>query len=65
MSVQHDFYVLRADEARADAERAVLANVKERCLRAAAAWQVMADRAHRAETGRAEQEERKRAERAA
>jgi hypothetical protein len=53
MSVQHDFYTARASEARADADKASLANVKERCLRAAEAWEVMAARAQRTDTHRA------------
>jgi DNA-binding transcriptional regulator YdaS (Cro superfamily) len=59
MSTQHDFYVARAAEARADAERATLHNVRERCLRAAAAWDAMAARAHRGDTFRAKQEAEK------
>ena len=59
MSVQHDFYVARASEARADAEKATLDNVRERCLRAAAAWDAMAARAQRSDTHRAKQEAEK------
>lgn len=44
-----DLYLQRAAEARADAESAELANVRERCLRAEAAWTVMAERAERTE----------------
>ncbi len=47
LSNQHDFYLARAAEARADAEAAVLDNVRERCLRSEAAWAEMAARAHR------------------
>jgi hypothetical protein len=65
MSNQHDFYIARATEARADAERATLDNVRERCLRAAAAWDAMAARAHRTETMRAKQEAAKAATREA
>ena len=36
-----------AAEARAEASRAELANVRERCLRAEAAWTIMAERAER------------------
>lgn len=53
MSAQHDFYLARAAEARADADAASLANVKERCMRAALAWDAMAARAHRTDTHRA------------
>ena len=44
-----EVYLRRADEARADAERATLANVRERCLRAEAAWMTMAARVERTE----------------
>jgi hypothetical protein len=47
MTVQSDFYRARALEARADADAASLDNVRDRCLRAAAAWENMADRAAR------------------
>lgn len=47
MSAQSDFYRARAVDARADADSASLDNVRERCLRAAAAWDGMADRAVR------------------
>ena len=59
MSIQHDFYVARAAEARADAEAATLDNVRDRCLRAAAAWDAMAARAHRSDVFRAKQEAEK------
>lgn len=61
MSVQSDFYRARAVDARADAEAALLDNVRERCLRSAEAWDNMADRAVR--TGR--MRERLEAEKAA
>jgi hypothetical protein len=48
-----DFYLARAAEARADADQATLDNVKDRCMRAAAAWDAMAARAHRGDTFRA------------
>ena len=51
MSVQQDFYRARAADALAEADRAVLDNVRDRCLRAASAWSDMADRAER--TGQA------------
>jgi len=47
MSIQSDFYRARAVDARADADTASLDNVRDRCLRAAAAWDDMADRAVR------------------
>jgi len=64
MSAQSDFYHARAVDARADAESALLDNVRERCLRAAAAWESMADRAARTSRLRDRQETEK-AERAA
>jgi hypothetical protein len=48
-----DFYLARAAEARADADTAGLDNVRDRCLRAAAAWDAMAARAQRGDTFRA------------
>lgn len=42
-----------AAQARAEAERATLANVKERCLRSEAAWNAMAARAQHTEDLRA------------
>jgi len=62
MSSNHEFYLARAAEAHAEAERASLHNIRERCLRAAAAWEAMAARAGRAERMRAETETRKAAE---
>jgi hypothetical protein len=53
MSTQHDFYAARAADARADADRATLDNVRERCIRAAEAWEAMAARAHRGDVMRA------------
>jgi hypothetical protein len=47
MTVPSDFYRARAEEARADADKASLDNVRDRCLRAAVAWENMADRADR------------------
>lgn len=43
----------RAAEARNDAQQAKLDNVRERCLRAAAAWEEMAERIRRTERMRA------------
>ena len=56
MSTQHDFYAARAAEARADADAATLDNVRDRCLRAADAWESMAQRARRNENFRAKQD---------
>ena len=55
MSSHHEFLVARATEARAEAEAATLDNVRERCLRAAAAWEAMATRAQRLATQRTAQ----------
>jgi hypothetical protein len=55
MSVTSDFYRARAADSAAEAKLAKLDNVRERCLRAEAAWLVMADRLTRAETMRAKQ----------
>jgi hypothetical protein len=41
------FYLARAEQARADAEMATLANVRERCHRCEAAWNELASRAAR------------------
>jgi hypothetical protein len=53
MSAQHEFYTARAVAARADAEGTALENVRDRCLRAAAAWDSMAERLRRTEEFRA------------
>ena len=42
-------FAARAADARADADAATLENVRERCLRAEAAWIAMAERAARNE----------------
>ena len=49
MTTQLQFYLTRAAEARADAISATLSNVRERCLRAADAWDRMAEKAARTE----------------
>ena len=59
MSTHHEFYLERAAASRRDAEEATLANVRDRCMRAAAAWEEMAARAARTERMRAETEARK------
>jgi hypothetical protein len=48
-------YLARAAEAHSAAEAATLDNVRERCLRAEAAWTAMAERAQRTEDMRATQ----------
>ncbi len=52
MSVQHDFYIARATDARRDADNATLDNVRQRCLRAAEAWEAMAARTERSDRAR-------------
>jgi hypothetical protein len=52
----HEFYETRANEARAEAEAALLDNVRDRCLRAAMAWDVMAERARYTDALRAKRE---------
>lgn len=49
-----DVYRLRAEQARAEADVATLENVRDRCLRAEAAWMEMATRADRTEKMRAD-----------
>ena len=55
MSSQIDFYDARAAESRSAAEAATLDNVRDRCVRAAEAWEAMAARARRGDTFRAKQ----------
>ncbi|HEX5182498.1 MAG TPA: hypothetical protein VFW19_05025 [Allosphingosinicella sp.] len=55
MSVQQDFYEARAAAARTEAEAATLDNVRDRCLRAASAWEAMAARVQRGDHFRAKQ----------
>ena len=62
MSTNEQFYRTRAAEARADADKAGLDNVRDRCIRSAEAWETMADRARRTERLRLETEARKAAE---
>jgi undecaprenyl pyrophosphate synthase len=52
MSASSDFYLASAEKARREAEVSTLANVRERCLRSAAAWQEMAEKAIRVEVER-------------
>jgi len=50
-----DVYRLRAEQARSEANEATLENVRDRCLRAEAAWMEMAARADRTEKMRVDQ----------
>jgi len=54
-----EFYSQRAAECRAQAGATGLANVRDRCLSAAAAWDSMADRLRRTHAYRAEDAARK------
>lgn len=65
MSVQQDFYLERAAEARASAAAATLGNVRDRWLLSETTWAAMAARSARGEKARSELIERKAAERAA
>ena len=49
-----DVYRIRAEQARAEADVATLENVRDRCLRAEAAWMEMAARADRTEKMRSD-----------
>jgi hypothetical protein len=53
MSATSDFYLARAAECARDAAQSPLDNVRERFLRAEAAWRVMANRLTQAEDHRA------------
>lgn len=46
-------FLARADECRAEADAALLDNVRDRCLRSEAAWRDLASRAERTQTMRA------------
>jgi len=53
------FFLARAEQARAEAEAATLEHVRERCQRSEAAWLALADKARRSERLREEEAERK------
>jgi hypothetical protein len=53
------FFLARAQQARAEAESATLEHVRERCRRSEAAWQALADKAERSERMREAEAERK------
>ena len=53
------FFLARAEQARAEAEAATLDHVRERCRRSEAAWTALADKAERSELMRAAEAERK------
>ena len=54
-----DFFLARAEQARAEGEEATLAHVRERCQRSEAAWSALADKAKRSERLREEEARRK------
>ena len=54
-----DFFLARAEQARAEGEAATLAHVRERCERSEAAWTALADKAKRSERLREEEAQRK------
>jgi hypothetical protein len=53
------FFLARAEQARAEADAAPLDHVRERCRRSEAAWTALADKALRSEQLRIEEAERK------
>ncbi len=54
-----NFFLARADQARAEGEQATLDHVRERCQRSEAAWTALADKARRSERLREEEADRK------
>ena len=59
MNTNLDFFLARAAQARAEADAATLAHVRERCHRSEAAWTALANRAERSEHMRAAEAKRK------
>jgi len=53
MSATSEFYLARATDCAREAKEASLDNVRDRCLRAEAAWRVMADRLAKGDEDRA------------
>ena len=56
------FFLARAEQARAEGEEATLDHVRERCRRSEAAWNTLAAQAERSERLRAEDADRKAAQ---
>lgn len=54
-----EYYIARAAQCREEAAIATLANVRERCLRSASAWEGMADQLRVTEAYRADEVARK------
>jgi hypothetical protein len=59
MSITLKIYVERAAQCRQEAANTSLANVRERCLRSALAWEAMVDQLRVAETYRTNEAARK------
>jgi hypothetical protein len=59
MSTILEMYTQRAEECRREAAAARLANVRDRCLRSALAWEAMADQLRVTETYRVNEAARK------
>jgi hypothetical protein len=57
VSATIDFYLAQAEKCTAEADASPLTQVRDRNLRAAAAWQAMADKLLHAERLRAEKEQ--------
>ena len=58
-STNLDFFLARAEQARAEGESATLDHVRERCRRSEEAWQTLASKAARSERLREEEARRK------
>jgi hypothetical protein len=58
-STNLDFYLARAEQARAEGAAATLTHVRDRCQRSEEAWQALADKAMRSERLREEEAKRK------
>lgn len=54
MVSNQEYFREQASRMRSEADATVLGNVRERCLRSAAAWDLMADRVARGERARAD-----------
>ena len=57
-----EFFLVRAEQARTEAEAATLDHVRDRCRRSEAAWNALAERAQRSERLRIAELERKASE---
>ena len=53
------FFLARVEQSRVEGDGATLAHVRERCRRAEAAWQALADKAQRSERMRVAEAKRK------